>query len=255
MHFRVVPVIDLKGGRAVHAVGGRRDQYQPLRSIWQASPLPIPLAIALRDGLGLKSLYLADLDAIAGGPPSLAIYRGLADLGLDLWIDAGLRDARSADLLLDLNLPNLNAVVGLESVSGPEGLASIVERIGSDRTIFSLDLFDGRPRSCPGADWMTDDPIEIAGRAIAEGVKRMIILELTRVGTGRGPRDRSPARRDSRGSSGGRDHRRRRDLGDSGNREACEKPAHRRSWSARRSTMAGSAAENWKGSIEPARSS
>jgi phosphoribosylformimino-5-aminoimidazole carboxamide ribotide isomerase len=186
MHFRIVPVIDLKGGRAVHAVGGQRDQYQPLRSVWQASPRPIPLAIALREGLGLGSLYLADLDAIAGGPPSLALYPGLAELGLDLWIDAGFVDARSADQLLDLNRPNLSAVVGLESVSGPGGLAGIIERVGADRTIFSLDLFEGRPRSCPGADWMTDDPIEIAGRAIAEGANRLIILELTRVGTGRG---------------------------------------------------------------------
>ena len=37
----------------------------------------------------------------------------------------------------------------------------------------------------PGADWMTDDPIEIAGRAI-EGGRKMILLELSRVGTGRG---------------------------------------------------------------------
>ena len=144
------------------------------------------MAIALRDGLGLDSLYLADLDAIAGGRPGIAIYRGLADLGLDLWIDAGLRDARSANPLLKLNSPSLNAVVGLESVSGPDVLARIIERIGPDRTIFSLDLFDGRPRFSSSADWMTDDPIEIAGRAISEGARRLIILELTRVGTGRG---------------------------------------------------------------------
>ncbi len=186
MHFRIVPVIDLRGGQAVHAVGGRRDQYQPLRSIWQASPRPIPLAIALRDGLGLEGLYLADLDAIAGGPPSVELYRELADLGLELWIDAGLREVRSAGHLLDLALPKLNAVIGLESVSGPDRLASMIERIRPDRTIFSLDLFDGHPRFSLDADWKTDDPIEIADRAISEGVERLILLELTRVGTGRG---------------------------------------------------------------------
>ncbi len=186
MHFRVVPVIDLKGGQAVHAVGGRRDQYQPLRSVWQAIPRPIPLATAIRDGLGLESLYLADLDAISGAAPSIALYRALIDLGLDLWIDAGLHDARSADVLLDLGLPNWNAVVGHESVSGPDGLAGLIEQFRPDRTIFSLDLFGGRPRLAPGADWMTEDPIEIAGRAIAKGATRLIILELSRVGTGLG---------------------------------------------------------------------
>src|SRR5438445_9777678 len=59
--FRVIPVIDLKGGMAVHAVGGRRDQYRPLRSVWQGSPSPIELAAALRSGLGIDCIYLADL--------------------------------------------------------------------------------------------------------------------------------------------------------------------------------------------------
>ena len=69
LSFRVIPVIDLKGGMAVHAVGGRRDQYRPLRSVWQASASPIALAAALRDDLGIDRLYLADLDAIEGRPP------------------------------------------------------------------------------------------------------------------------------------------------------------------------------------------
>jgi phosphoribosylformimino-5-aminoimidazole carboxamide ribotide isomerase len=187
MPFRVVPVIDLKGGQAVHAVGGHRDQYQPLRSVWQASPHPERLACALRNKLGLHALYLADLDAIEGRRPGIAIYRQLNDLGLDLWIDAGLRDARSSAFLFDQGIRNLSAIVGLETVSGPNELAGIVEWVGPDRTIFSLDLFDGRPRIAPGADWNTDDPIAIAGRVIDEGVRRLIILDLARVGSGRGP--------------------------------------------------------------------
>jgi phosphoribosylformimino-5-aminoimidazole carboxamide ribotide isomerase len=186
MPIRIVPVIDLKDGRAVHAVGGHRVQYQPLQSVWQASPHPFPLARALRDGLGLNALYLADLDAIAGRPPNVALYRQLAGLGLDLWIDAGLRDARSAAPLLDLGPCNLSAVAGLESVKGPADLGGIVASLGPDRTIFSLDLFDGRPRVRPNADWMTEAPIEIARRAIAEGARRLIVLDLARVGTGRG---------------------------------------------------------------------
>ncbi len=187
MPFRVVPVIDLKKGRAVHAVGGHRDQYQPLRSIWQATALPEELACSLRDGLGLNSLYLADLDAIGGHPPHIELYRRLRELVPDIWIDAGLRDARDVAGLLDLGRRDLSAVVGLESLTSPRDLAGVLERMGVDRTIFSLDLFDGRPRIAPAAEWMTDDPIAIADRAIAEGVRRLILLDLARVGTGRGP--------------------------------------------------------------------
>jgi phosphoribosylformimino-5-aminoimidazole carboxamide ribotide isomerase len=186
MPMKVVPVVDVKGGLAVHAVGGRRDQYQPLRSIWQATPLPEQLASASRDGLGLESLYLADLDAIEGRPPRFDLYRQLGALVPDLWIDAGLRDARDSDRFFDAALLNLNAVVGLESVSSPRDLADIAERMGADRTIFSLDLFEGRPRIAPGADWKADEPLAIARRAIRAGVRRLILLDLARVGTGRG---------------------------------------------------------------------
>ena len=75
MPFQVIPVIDLLNGRAVHAVGGRRAHYQPIQSILHASSDPIPLARALRDSLGLQTLYLADLDAIGGCPPRVDVYR------------------------------------------------------------------------------------------------------------------------------------------------------------------------------------
>ena len=32
MPLRVIPVLDLKAGRAVRAIGGDRDHYQPLRT-------------------------------------------------------------------------------------------------------------------------------------------------------------------------------------------------------------------------------
>ncbi len=98
--FRVVPVIDLKGGMAVHAVAGRRDQYRPLRSVWQASALPTALAAAIREGLRVPTLYLADLDAINGRSPAIELYDRITAEGLELWLDAGVGDvARLAPLL------------------------------------------------------------------------------------------------------------------------------------------------------------
>ncbi len=104
-----------------------------------------------------------------------------------MWIDAGLRDTRDLARWLDFGIRNLNAIFGLESLASPRDLAGIVDRVGSERTIFSLDLFDGCPRIAHEADWGTGDPIAIAHRAIDEGVRRVIILDLARVGTGRGP--------------------------------------------------------------------
>ena len=187
MSVRVIPVIDLKGGRAVHAVGGRRAQYRPLKSVWQASSCPIGLALSVREGLGLDRLYLADLDAIEGGHPDLPLYDRLAREGFRVWIDAGVRDESCLGPLLDLGHDSLRILVGLESVGGLPELARILGRSGPDRLIFSLDLYEGRARIARESDWPGQDPLDIASLVIALGIRRLILLDIARVGTGRGP--------------------------------------------------------------------
>src|SRR4051794_13270547 len=65
--MRVVGVIDLKGGAAVHAVRGERERYRPVRSaIGGDDGDALALARGFRDALGLQEIYVADLDAIVG---------------------------------------------------------------------------------------------------------------------------------------------------------------------------------------------
>jgi phosphoribosylformimino-5-aminoimidazole carboxamide ribotide isomerase len=184
--FQIIPVLDLKNGRAVAAVAGERDHYQPVRSILHASSDPLELAGALRDTLGLHSLYLADLDSIAGKTPDFALYESLIAMGLHLIVDAGFRNLQSARRLLELDHASSAIVAGLETLDGPDALSDILGILGSQRTVFSLDLFNGRPRiAVPGA-WNSDHPLELAQEAIKRGVRRLLLLDVARVGTGRG---------------------------------------------------------------------
>ena len=76
--FRVIPVLDVKDGQAVHAVGGNRSHYRPLRSILSSYFGTRRDCASYRDLLGLRDLYLADLDAISRGRPNPSLYRRLA---------------------------------------------------------------------------------------------------------------------------------------------------------------------------------
>ena len=89
--FRVIPVLDLRGGRAVQAKKGNRSAYLGLKSRLCSGNDPVDAALAFRDVLGLESLYVADLDAIELEQPNLTSLHRLARLGLDLWVDLGLR--------------------------------------------------------------------------------------------------------------------------------------------------------------------
>ena len=95
--MRILPVLDLKAGQVVHGIAGRRAEYRPIVSRLTASADPRDVAVAFVTQLGLKELYVADLDAIAGAPPALATFAALRALGCALWVDAGLRTAAQAE--------------------------------------------------------------------------------------------------------------------------------------------------------------
>ncbi len=183
-HFRVIPVLDVKNGQAVHAVGGIRSHYRPLRSILHPSCEPLELARAYRNLLDLRELYLADLDAIAGKRRDLSLYRNLAGQNVHLWIDAGLQDEDDLGALIDLDHTTL--VIGLETAAGPEAVRAILDRIDPGRVVLSLDLFEGVPRLPKGADWAATDLEGLARQILDLGVCRLLLLDLARVGTGRG---------------------------------------------------------------------
>lgn len=182
--MRIIPVIDVQKGQTVRAVAGNRLHYLPLRTNLHESCDPFGIAQAYRDQLGLFDIYMADLDAIAGSRPNLDLIRGLVDLGLNLWLDAGLRDTTSLPPLLHLGVSHF--VAGLESVRGPGALADLLAALGRDSLVFSLDLYAGEPRVAANADWSSQAPLGIADEAIGLGVRHFLLLDLARVGTGRG---------------------------------------------------------------------
>jgi phosphoribosylformimino-5-aminoimidazole carboxamide ribotide isomerase len=183
--LRLIPVLDLKAGRAVLAVAGDRDHYRPVRSVLHEGSDPLVLARAYRDWLGLSELYLADLDAIAGLPPDVSLYRELQNLGLSLWVDAGVRGPESLAPLAGTGVATV--VVGLETVRGPVALAGLIDALGPAMA-FSLDLRDGRPLAVAGRFWPpgAGDPRRYAEDAIRHGCRRLLLLDLARVGTASG---------------------------------------------------------------------
>jgi phosphoribosylformimino-5-aminoimidazole carboxamide ribotide isomerase len=183
-NFQVIPVLDVVAGQAVHAIAGNRSHYRPIRSILHPTSEPVALARAYRDKLGLKYLYVADLDAILGSQPNQSLYLELSELGLDLWIDAGLRDRGDATTLV--SLPDVTLVVGLETVRGPEAVGQIIERAGPDRVVLSLDQREDTLLLAEGAGWSSSEPLPLCRQLIDLGIRRWLLLDLARVGTGRG---------------------------------------------------------------------
>jgi phosphoribosylformimino-5-aminoimidazole carboxamide ribotide isomerase len=186
--MRVIGVIDLKGGRAVHARGGERETYAPVHSPLIAGARagdPVALAAAYRERLGLSELYVADLDAIAGTTPQRALVRRIAEriAPATLMVDAGV--ASAADARAARADGTARVVVGLETLPSFDALAAVVEAVGSAAVVFSVDLRAGRSlsRAAPLAD---ASPIELVALAAHAGATAVVLLDLARVGASTG---------------------------------------------------------------------
>jgi phosphoribosylformimino-5-aminoimidazole carboxamide ribotide isomerase len=181
--MRVIPVIDLKSGAAVHAVRGERERYRPLRSQIVAGSDPVRVARAVRQALGLDELYVADLDAIAGGPPHREVLAALAREAR-VMVDAGATEAVVVRELLELGAARV--VIGTETLAGQSALGRLRAELPDAPLVLSLDLREGRVLSRDA---------ELAGLGAAEalahlapaGVREVIVLDLTRVGSRTGP--------------------------------------------------------------------
>ncbi len=176
--MNVLPVLDLQGGWVVRGIGGVRREYRPLTPECH----PIRVALSFRERFGLEELYVADLDAIEGKPPALRLFTELRHLGFRLLVDAGVTDAASAEPLFTAGIDTV--VLGLETIAGPTALAELCNG-SAGRVVFSLDLREGIPLGEVAA-WNRPDAQSIADQAVQLGVRRILLLDLARVGMSTG---------------------------------------------------------------------
>ena len=214
--MRVIGVIDLRNGRAVRACAGHRDRYPPIgdpvdlarRYVDHYKLTELYLADLdaiessnnnggepdrLRQGYGDSRRADAERPAPhvarpVQGPHVARPFQGrdrghtirrIAELGVPLWLDAGVSSVECARHALDLGATRV--IVGLESLPSFHALRSICAAIGGERVAFSLDLRAGEPIA--GRAIPLEAPEQLAARAADAGARSIIVLDLARVGT------------------------------------------------------------------------
>lgn len=166
--MQIIPVIDLKGGIVVHAVGGDRQHYQAVHrhSILTSGS---DIDAVLRGFLAMHAFgtfYIADIDAITG----IGNHKTLIDKmveqwpEIEFWIDSG-------SSLTDLTPGNdkRKIVIGTESQSGQPTLSE-------HDFILSLDFKQQLPAGDPA--WFSD---------YRYWPEQVIVMTLNRVGSNLGP--------------------------------------------------------------------
>ena len=172
--MEIIPVIDLKGGQAVHARKGERQAYRPVKSPLCPDSAPLAVVRSYLELYPFRRLYVADLDAILRQGDNRAALDAMAAAHPELtfWVDSGLGDAAAYERWRagGLGVP----VIGSESLDDPD----LLVRLAASRTRFVLSLDFQGDRFLGPADLATRPDL---------WPDDLIVMTLARVGSGAGP--------------------------------------------------------------------
>ena len=189
---RCIGVIDLQNGKAVRAVAGKRDRYEPVRSFRQRDGKPRVVAGDPQSLLhcyleaGVESIYVADLNAIRFATPQRTLLESLLHShancsgGMFLF-DIGVNGFETVSQIERINRwlsvhPHARLVIGCESAQGAEATLQHLCDIPFHRLAVSFDF--------QGGGWMSDEsvPDEWAMACRKHNIDTVIGLDLAAVG-------------------------------------------------------------------------
>ncbi|MDV6032330.1 MAG: hypothetical protein F9B45_20035 [Phycisphaera sp. RhM] len=159
-----VGVVDLQDGLAVHGVGGQRDQYLPVSTFQTAGQPSLRIdgdACRLIDGyrgVGIGSLYVADLDGIRRDRWQRSLIETIvhcapaandSDRHGRLFLDLGLRAAVAParwDWMKSLvrSNPRIVLILATECADDVSLLGDVLSRVPRHQVAVSFDYRDGR---------------------------------------------------------------------------------------------------------------
>lgn len=173
--FAIIPVIDLAGGLVVHARGGDRSRYRALVSPLARSADPLAVIAGFLALAPFKHLYVADLDAITrvGGHAAMIADLALRFPDVEFLVDAGIA---TLDAARATRASGVTPVVGSETLRTLADWRAILDALGPDSVILSLDSRDGAALGASGIEGHAD-----------LWPARVIAMTLARVGAGAGP--------------------------------------------------------------------
>lgn len=173
--FRIIFVLDILNGSAVHAVRGERAKYHPIEgSRVCGSSSPLDIISSLMPG----EVYIADLDKLLHIGDNFELIRRIS-LKTKTMADTGAENMHNVEKSLKISD---TLVLGTETAS--LDLIKKAARLFPERINVSIDIKNGRVLA-------KDRRMQLAPEALVEmlnecGFRDLIILNLSKVGTGEG---------------------------------------------------------------------
>ena len=178
--FKIIPVIDILNSKAVHAKKGERTKYKPLKSYLFQSSNPVEIIRILRKKYNFELFYIADLDSIINKAPNFQILEEIQKISnIDFILDPGIVDLEDISNFLRFRIKNL--ILGLETIKNFKTISQSLQILNKNNIIISFDMYNGQILSNAN-DIKTQSPINLIKKFESLGIKKIILLDLFRVG-------------------------------------------------------------------------
>ncbi len=131
----VIPAVDIRGGRCVRLLQGRKDA----ETVFSDDPT----AMAARwEAAGARLIHVIDLDgAFDKAPRNVDAIRGiLAGVGADIQVGGGIRTVETIEMYLDMGVARV--IIGTEAIGNPQMVERACVRFPG-RIVVGIDARDG----------------------------------------------------------------------------------------------------------------
>src|SRR5215207_3651707 len=171
----VIPAIDLKNGRCVRLLQGRKSEM----TVYNENPVEVARAFA---SAGAEMIHVVDLDGAfneAGSPNRAVVKRIVETVDVPVEFGGGIRSLDDVQQLCDAGVARV--VLGTLAAESPELLKEFVDRFSS-RICVGIDARDGRVMT---RGWEAATPVmavELVQAVADAGVERIIYTDIARDG-------------------------------------------------------------------------
>ena len=176
MSISIIPAIDLRNGRCVRLMQGRKDDT----TIYDGDPIDIALSY---EASGAEMIHLVDLDGAFSDPGSRnrQVLREITSrINIPLQFGGGLRSLADVAEVIDQGVARV--VIGTLAVEAPESLDQALSLFGADRIAVGIDARDGQVLTRGWEKEGRVSAVELARNVAAMGVERIIYTDVARDG-------------------------------------------------------------------------
>lgn len=183
--MKVIPAIDLKGGKCVRLFQGDFDQV----TVYSDNPVAVAEQYA---ELATTDLHIVDLDGARSGNQDNRdiIARIAAATDMSIQLGGGIRDRETLEEWFDCGVAR--CVVGSLTITDPDAVKAWLVRYGGDRIVLALDVLigdDGTPLVTTHG-WTsssTSSVFECIADFSSAGLQHVLCTDVSRDGAMSGP--------------------------------------------------------------------